>query len=122
MVFRNSHPDSAHARHHLAKFESGFVRHRRAKLFGIPHGAVDARGADDCLGRHRPDIQRISAQAIALDECDGESEPRGGFRRRQSGWPRSDDREIIAAPRLGVFPIFGAYTAEEGLLVVRLRS
>ena len=122
MVFRNSHPDSAHASHHLAKFESRFVRDRRAKLFGLPHRAIDARGADDCLGWHRPDIQRISAHAIALDEYDGESEPCSGFRRRQSGWPRSHDREIIAAPRLGIFPIFGAYTAEEGLLVVRLRS
>ena len=84
--------------------------------------AIDARGADDCLGWHRPDIQRISAHAIALDEYDGESEPCSGFRRRQSGWPRPHDREIIAAPRLGVFPVFRAYTAEEGSLVVRLRS
>src|SRR5208283_2061503 len=122
MVFRNSRPDSARARHYRAKFESRFVRDRRAKRFGLRHRAIDARGADDCLGRHRPDIQRVSAHAIALDEYDGESEPCSGFRRRKSGWPRSHDREIIAAPRLGVFPVFGAYTAEEGLLVVSLRS
>ena len=57
MVFRNSHPDLAHASHHLAKFETWFVRHRRAKLFGLPHGPVDVRGADDCLGWHRPGIR-----------------------------------------------------------------
>ena len=100
----------------LPNSSAGSFGDRRAKLFGIAHGPVHARGADDCLGRHRPDIQRVSAQAIALDEGDGESEPRGGFRRRQSGRPRSHDREIIAASRLGVFPVFGPYTAEEGLL------
>src|SRR5580704_8534131 len=122
MVLRYSHPDSAHASHHLAKFESGLVWDRRAKLFGLPHGAIDAPRADDCLGWNRPDIQRISADAIALDKYDGESEPCGGFRRRQSGWPRPHDREIIGAPRLGVLPILGVHTPEEGLLVVRLRS
>ena len=70
MVFRNSHADLAHASHYLAKFESRFVRDRSAKLFGLPHGAIDAHGANDCLGGHRPDIQRIAAQAIAFEEYD----------------------------------------------------
>ena len=118
MIFRYARANPAHARHHLAKFESGLYWNWRAKFFSILHRAIDARGADDGLGWHRPDIERISTQAIAFDERNGESEPRGGFRRGQPRRACSDNHQIVGVSRRRVFPIFGAHAPQEGFFVV----
>ena len=92
----------AHAPHPLhdgAEVGLHGPRHPHAERGGRAHVAHHARGADDALGWHTPDVEAVAAQQVPLDQRHPRAKPGRPRRRDEAGGARADHHEVVAGCR-----------------------
>ena len=97
--------DAPHALHGHRKIDPDAVGGVDAVACGIAHLGVQARAADEGLGRHAAVVQRVAAEQVAFDQRDPGAERGGAARRDQSRRSGADDQQVVRLARPRIAPI-----------------